>query len=174
MTREEAIEFIAQSVKSDVDMALVADAIKALNQEPTTKNDLGVDCIDKAELLKAMDTWDKFGNDPNNGLIPLRTPALQDRYVPYVKYDDMVNCVKTMPSVTPQEPFINKSCVSSEVCEHDKNKVLDKIRTEIEELDVRYEVEDYATYGKNCPKYVRLLEVVKIIDKYKAESEDKE
>ena len=36
MTREEAIEFIAQSVKSDVDMALVADAIKALEQEPTT------------------------------------------------------------------------------------------------------------------------------------------
>ncbi len=30
MTREEALEFIAQSVKSDVDMAKVADAIKAL------------------------------------------------------------------------------------------------------------------------------------------------
>lgn len=34
MTREEAIEFIAQSVKSDVDMAMVADALKALEQEP--------------------------------------------------------------------------------------------------------------------------------------------
>ena len=32
-----------------------------------------------------------------------------------------------------QEPFINKPCVSSEVCEHDKNKVLDKIRAEIDE-----------------------------------------
>ena len=32
MTREEAIEFIAQSVKSDVDMAKVADAIKALEE----------------------------------------------------------------------------------------------------------------------------------------------
>lgn len=41
MTNEEAKEFIAQSVKSDVDIALVADAIKALEQEPTTKNDLG-------------------------------------------------------------------------------------------------------------------------------------
>jgi hypothetical protein len=30
----EEIEFIAQSVKSDVDMAKVADAIKALEQEP--------------------------------------------------------------------------------------------------------------------------------------------
>lgn len=34
MTREEAKEFIAQSVKSNVDMALVADAIKALEQKP--------------------------------------------------------------------------------------------------------------------------------------------
>lgn len=34
MTREEAIEFIAQSVKSDIDMALIADAIKTLEQEP--------------------------------------------------------------------------------------------------------------------------------------------
>ena len=34
MTREEALEFIAQSVKSDVDMAKVANAIKALEQEP--------------------------------------------------------------------------------------------------------------------------------------------
>ena len=33
MIREEAIEFIAQSVKSDADMAKVADAIKALEQE---------------------------------------------------------------------------------------------------------------------------------------------
>lgn len=31
-----------------------------------------------------------------------------------------------------QEPFINKPCVSSGVCEHDKNKMLDNIRAEIE------------------------------------------
>lgn len=68
--------------------------------EPTTKENLAIDLIDRAELLKAMDTWDKFGNDPDEGLIPLRTPALQDRYVPYVHYYDMVNCVKGMSSVT--------------------------------------------------------------------------
>ena len=32
MTREEAREFIAQSVKSDVDMAKVADALEALDR----------------------------------------------------------------------------------------------------------------------------------------------
>ena len=84
------------------------DNYEALEQEPTTKNDLEVEVIDRAELLKAMDTWDKFGNDPNKGLIILRTPALKGRYIPYVKYDDMVNCVKGMPIVTPQEPILDK------------------------------------------------------------------
>lgn len=37
MTREEALEFIAQSVKSDVDMAKVADALEALEQELVMK-----------------------------------------------------------------------------------------------------------------------------------------
>lgn len=31
-----------------------------------------------------------------------------------------------------QEPFMNKACVSSKVCEHDKEVVLDKIRAEID------------------------------------------
>ena len=79
---------------------------RPLEQEPTTKNDLVVECINRTELLKAMNTWDKFGNDPNLGLIRLITPALQDRYVPYVRYEDMVNCVKGMPSVTPQSRWI--------------------------------------------------------------------
>ena len=72
-----------------------------------TKNDLGVDCIDRAELLKAMDTWDKFGYTETGCFV--RAP--KNDYVPYVHYDDMVNCVKGlpsvipyMPSVTPQEP----------------------------------------------------------------------
>lgn len=48
---------------------------------------------------------------------------------------------------------------------------LDKIRDEIEELDGRYVIGDYAIYGENIPKYVKLLDVLQIIDKYKAESE---
>jgi len=66
------------------------------------KNDLGVDCIDKAELLKAMDTWDKFGYTARYGLE--RLDKDDKGFVAYVKYEDMVNCVKNMPSTTPQEP----------------------------------------------------------------------
>ena len=58
-----------------------------------------------------------------------------------------------------QEPFINKPCVSSGVCEHDKQKMLDKIRTEIELLH------DWAFNRE---------EILRIIDKYKTECEDKE
>ena len=53
MTKEEAIEFIAQSVKNDVDMAKVADAIKALKQEPI-KNHLGVDCVSREQALDLL------------------------------------------------------------------------------------------------------------------------
>ena len=71
-------------------------------KEPTPKNDLAVACVDKAELLKAMDTWDKFGYTTRYGLE--RLDKDDKGFVPYVKYDDMVNCVKGMPSVTLQEP----------------------------------------------------------------------
>lgn len=54
MTREEAIEFIAQSVKSDVDMALVADAIKALEQEPKIK------VLDRDEASRKLGTVDVY------------------------------------------------------------------------------------------------------------------
>ena len=85
MTRDEAKEFIAQSVKSDVDIALVADAINTLEQEPTTKNDLGVDCISRKAVLDI--TWqDPSYADPLNVLTEVRDK------------------VRELPSVTPQEP----------------------------------------------------------------------
>jgi hypothetical protein len=92
-------------------------AIKGLEQEPTTKNDSSsleknskklekdfgeLDCIDRAELLKAMDTWDKFGYTARYGLE--RLDKDDKDFVPYVKYDDMVNCVKNMPPATPIRP----------------------------------------------------------------------
>ena len=71
-----------------------------------------------------------------------------------------------------QDPFINKSCVSSGVCEHDKQKVLDKIRAEIKALSP--EPTAYDVIDGNPVKdavWETLIEVDKIFDKYKAESE---
>ena len=64
-----------------------------------------------------------------------------------------------------QEPFINKSCVSSGICEYDKNKVLDKIRAEIEFMDF-----DFGDYYDHTDEIIEM--VCKVIDKYKTGSEE--
>lgn len=51
--------------------------------------------IDADALLKAMDTWDKFGFSHSGAFV--REPE-NDDYVPYVHYDDMVKCVVGMPT----------------------------------------------------------------------------
>jgi hypothetical protein len=66
-------------------------AIKALEQEPCE------DVISRDELLKAIDTWDKFGCDADTKLVPY-----QDHYISYIHYDDVIKCIKGMPSITPQ------------------------------------------------------------------------
>ena len=68
-----------------------------------------------------------------------------------------------------QEPFINKPCISSGVCEHDKNEVLDKIRAEIKGMTPTYHNPDWS-----ITDLVPISEVLRLVDKYKAESEDKE
>lgn len=80
-----------------------------------------------------------------------------------------------------EEPFINKPCISSGVCEHDKNKVLNKIRAEIAEygsIMVSYAITKDTKTDKGIEKLVSDVlkeakeQVLDIIDKYRAESED--
>jgi hypothetical protein len=80
--------------------------------------------------------------------------------------------------VLEQEPFIDKPCVSSGVCEHDKQKVLDKIRAEIEtkyeQCDICEYFEDYDYEENDISEYRpigNIADILQIIDKYKAESE---
>lgn len=69
-----------------------------------------------------------------------------------------------------EEPFMNKPCVAHQICREDKNKVLDKIRAEIEQLPTAIctEIIRKNFYAKDFKE-----DVFKIIDKYQAESEDK-
>ena len=53
------------------------------------------DLISRSELLKAMNTWDKFGYDCHRGLIRIDSTN-NEEYVPYVRYEDMVRCVNDM------------------------------------------------------------------------------
>lgn len=84
---------------------------KALDQE------LCDDYISRAALLKAIDTWDKFGFEHTGCFV--RDP--KDDFIKYVHYDDMINCIKGMPNVQ-QESKID---------------VINKIRAEIAEFEER-------------------------------------
>lgn len=67
-----------------------------------------------------------------------------------------------------QEPFMNKPCVSSGVCEHDKMQVLDKIRAEIKALSP--EPTAFDVVDGNPIKdaiWETLSDVLMIIDKYR-------
>lgn len=48
--------------------------------------------------MQAMDTWDKFGCDPDGKLVRYDDDK---HYIPYVRYEDMVQAVKHMPSAQP-------------------------------------------------------------------------
>ena len=54
------------------------------------------DAISRDELLKAIDTWDKFGYTETGCFV--REP--KGDYVPYIHYDDVIKSIKGMPSVT--------------------------------------------------------------------------
>ena len=61
------------------------------------------DAISREELLKAIETWDKFGCDADTKLVPYK-----DHYIPYIHYDDVIKAIKGMPSVTPSRPTEHK------------------------------------------------------------------
>lgn len=103
MTREERLKWLKEIEKDiyvcslestfadDAKSCAIHSAIQELEQEPCE------DAISRDELLKAIDTWDKFGCNADTKLVPY-----QDHYVPYIHYDDVVNCIKGMPPVNPQ------------------------------------------------------------------------
>lgn len=86
------------------------DVLKWLEQQPRE------DCISRADILDAIETWDKFGVNAEQKLI-----RWQDHYVPYVHLDDVRNAIANMPSVTPQVKatgsWVEKQVVDNEEVE---------------------------------------------------------
>jgi hypothetical protein len=116
-------------------------------KEPTAKNNLGADCISRTSALDSIN-WAYNLSDA------------------YQKINDL-------PSVTPQEPtdkIFTKTDIDAiakalnEGWELRANEVLDKLRAEIAELWHQYPMgHDYELAINRC---------LKVIDKYKVESED--
>lgn len=114
-------------------------------QEPTTKNDLVVDCISRQAVIDVITANCIWENEYN-----LTSSRIK-------------KAVENLPSVTPQEPII------------------DKIRAEIAEygsIMVTYAITDDTKTDKGIEKLVSDVlqqakeEVLQIIDKHKAESEE--
>ena len=96
--------------------------------------------------------------------------------------EEIEECFKMAIKALEQEPFINKPGV----CEHDKNKVLDKIRAEIEAIATEADFADYngfscgeemSTETARCEAEdismgVKLDDVRAIFDKYLGEVKD--
>ena len=54
MTREQAINYLISSGFSEEQ---VSEIVRALTYEPTTKNDLGVDCISRADVNQVIEDY---------------------------------------------------------------------------------------------------------------------
>jgi hypothetical protein len=97
MTREQAIEFIAQSVKSDVDMAVIADAIKALEQEPRW--------IPVSERYpKIEDEYKYFLVTDSKGKVSVQEFFISLDEDPQPYFSGMVDVIAWMPLPTPYKP----------------------------------------------------------------------
>lgn len=78
-----------------------------------------------------------------------------------LKIEELEKRIETLE----QEPFINKPCVSGEVCGHDKNKVLDKIRAEIDGIEINGQVDIHTSFVRTG-EHVKQM-TLDIIDKYR-------
>lgn len=77
----------------------IGSLYKALwNGTPLPEQQPCEDCVSREQALEVIDTWDKFGYTYTGCFV--REP--KGDYVPYVHYDDMVKCIKNLPSVQPQ------------------------------------------------------------------------
>ena len=153
MNRQQAINYLLSSGFSEEQINTIEQAFK---QEPTTKNDLGVDCISRKAVLDAIDSkaWEFCDYLINKGRNDEQKPVSHFA-------DNLRECVREeLPSVTPQEPIepmVEIDLYSVIKQKYIEREVLDKIRAEIDNA-----LSDGMIHKKT---------VLGIIDKYKAESE---
>ena len=163
MTREEQLDWLCR-LRSEIYVYMPKEwlipmnnaldmAIKALEQEPTTKNDLGVDCISRADAIRVASG--------------------------YCHPSNVAKELAKLPSVTPQEPKSEWEHDHEilKAYSDGASEVLDKIRAEIEtkygQCDICEYFEDYDYEENDISEYRaigNIADILQIIDKYTAES----
>jgi hypothetical protein len=166
MTREEIKDFCDMKAQLEPENEDIYKAIvKALEQELTTKNDLGDDCVRRKAVLNTLERMDKV----------LDEDRTVDSYKELLK-----ECYKVLPSVTPQDPNWIKCS------EHLPNFDVDVLATTKEYGDV-VKVTRWRTILKDCGwEWVlvddtegnvynsdEIIAWMPLPEPYKAESEDK-
>ena len=127
MTREEFEQYAKENGLVVWSKEMSDKAIKALEQEPTTKNDLAVDCISREQALRELkESAEHHANNSREEMLLRR-----DRDI-----------IRALPSVTPQEPTDNDVVLTYDMY-HDliadragkleQELVLDKIKAELTE-----------------------------------------
>jgi rubrerythrin len=94
MTKEQAINYLYSSGFSEEQINTIVQAF-----EPTTKNDLGVECISRDSAIKALD-YDINSFEFKSGVSKYMNDIAK---LLNTIYEIQVNNIKALPSVTPQD-----------------------------------------------------------------------
>ena len=144
------------------------------------------DLISRSELLKAMDTWNKFGYDYHRGLIRIDSTN-NEEYVPFVHYEDMVKCVNDMQTAYDVDKvveelememkassgystervsafsraieIVKQGVVSDDMCEWKKHRIIDNVQ--MRKTSCLYEIEEkFVKKYRYCPYCGKKIKVV--------------
>ena len=95
---------IGEAMKIMLDEVPSAQPVNIAKLQPNC-NQVASDCISRQAALEAMETWDKFGCDPDGKLVRYDDDK---HYIPYVHYEDMVHAIKHLPSAQRTGRWIDK------------------------------------------------------------------
>ena len=155
------------------------EAIEALDQEPTTKNDLGVDCISREQAINAVNMCSNSETILNLQQLPSITPQEPQTFkwcTDCREYDQEKHCCHRWSKVIrdtveemkqEQEPMVEIDLYSVIKQKYIERELLDKIRAEIEN---DWQLKKYPSSPFSCG----LRHAIEIIDKYKIDKEQED
>ena len=85
--------------------------------------------MDKKKAMDLLNDLIGFGEDLKDLKYEYNIPW----YIEDIHFSDYDEALKIAIKSLEQEPFINKPCVSTEACKHDKIKTLDRLSDEIKD-----------------------------------------
>lgn len=95
INRQAAIDAVNNMIRRKFGISADLGTGALLELPSATDTNVGGNLIDRQAALDVMETWDKFGCDPDGKLVRYDDDK---HYIPYVHYEDMVHAIKHLPS----------------------------------------------------------------------------